>query len=351
MGIEVARTCPIPLPAKGVSVGYRLKTFLPVLLLFCPLLLNAQSQEQAELPPPGFHHLHLNSQDPNAAIDFYIQRFPTAVKASFAGFPALRAGRVYILFTKVDRAPLAEPQTAIWHFGWHVVDVRRNLALYLEQTVHLLPLYTTDEGGTVLVSSDTWPGTGGVLGLTKKQIAEAKANGVLPRGGAGFAYLQGPDGAIVEYQGNMPAERFNHVHMYQDDPLCAQLWYAKHLNAKMLQIPGQTPHTEANCKVERGEKSWPALEREGMIRQPAGGVIFDDVTLNWYARPGDQPLVGTRGHLADHIGLSVSNLDAWTAKLQREGVRFLEPPYRLGDSRAVMIEGPSHEALELIEIK
>ena len=29
------------------------------------------------LPAPGFHHLHLNSVDPDAAVDFYTRRFPT----------------------------------------------------------------------------------------------------------------------------------------------------------------------------------------------------------------------------------------------------------------------------------
>ena len=68
-----------------------------------------------------------------------------------------------------------------------------------------------------------------------------------------------------------------------------------------------------------------------------------------YMRPGDHPLVSTRGHLADHIALSVGDLDAWVAKLRGEGVKFLEQPYKLGDTRAVMIEGPSREALELVE--
>jgi hypothetical protein len=53
----------------------------------------------------------------------------------------------------------------------------------------------------------------------------------------------------------------------------------------------------------------------------------------------------------DHVALSVSNLDAWVAKLRSENVRFLEQPYRLGDTRAVMIEGPSREAIELVEVK
>ncbi len=86
-----------------------------------------------------------------------------------------------------------------------------------------------------------------------------------------------------------------------------------------------------------------------MLRQPAG-VIFGDVALTWHVQQDDRPLVSSRGHVADHIGLSVVNLDAWIAKLRREGVKFLEP-YLLGDTRAVMIEGPSREAIELVEIK
>ena len=54
--------------------------------------------------------------------------------------------------------------------------------------------------------------------------------------------------------------------------------------------------------------------------------------------------------MCDHIALSVADLDAWVAKLRGEGVTFLEEPYRLGATRAVMIEGPSREALELVEV-
>jgi 4-hydroxyphenylpyruvate dioxygenase-like putative hemolysin len=87
-----------------------------------------------------------------------------------------------------------------------------------------------------------------------------------------------------------------------------------------------------------------------MFRAPSAAVVFGDVALPWYARQGDRPLATTRGQLYDHIALAVTDLDAWVAKLRAEGVRFLEEPYRLGDTRAVMIEGPSCEALELVEI-
>jgi hypothetical protein len=45
-----------------------------------------------------------------------------------------------------------------------------------------------------------------------------------------------------------------------------------------------------------------------------------------------------------------SSSEFTVAKVRGEGVRFVEAPYRLSDTRAVMIEGPSREALELIEV-
>lgn len=306
------------------------------------------------LPTPSFHHLHLNSVNPDAAIDFYAQQFTSTEKSSWGGMPALKAtNNVLLLFTKVDAPPAIAPQSAIWHFGWHVTDVRKSLETYKNRAdVKLLPLYTTDEGGHVLINSDTWPGVGGVLGLTPSQITEAKAGNVKPAGGPGFAYMQAPEQAIVEYMGDYPAERFNHVHMYQEDPYCAQLWYQKHLNAPVM--PGRaspTPMTENNCKVPRGaDRTWPALNREGMFRSPRAAVLFGDVALTWYAAQGEQPLVDSRGQLYDHIGLGVADLDAWLAKLQGEGVTVLDGPYALGDTRAFMIEGPSREALELVEV-
>jgi len=307
------------------------------------------------LSVPGFHHLHLNSTDPEAAIAFYTRQFPSTAKTNWGGLPALQSpNNVLILFTQVATPPATAPQTAIWHFGWHVTDSRARLEEYRSRPeVTLEPLYTGDGGGTVFVSSDTWPGTGGVLGLTQAQIADAKARGVQPTRTGGFAYMQGPDNALVEYAGNHPAERFNHVHLFQEDPFCAQLWYQKHLNAPVFAgRTSPTPLTEATCKVERGpDRTFPALDPEGMCRTPSAAVVFGDVAFLWYMRQGDQPLVSRRGHVYDHIALSVTDLDAWVTKLRGEGVTFLAEPYTLGDTRAVMIEGPSREALELVEVQ
>jgi catechol 2,3-dioxygenase-like lactoylglutathione lyase family enzyme len=312
------------------------------------------------LPAPGFHHLHLNSVDPDAAIDFYVRQFASTRKTSWGGLPALASpNNVLVLFNKVAKQPATAPQTAIWHFGWYVADVRKARDAYLTRPdVTLLPLYATEEGGSVLISTDTWPGRDGVLGLTRAQIADAKTTGVQPTHKGGFAYMRGPDDAIVEYMQDPTAERMNHVHFIHEQPFCAQLWYRKHLNAAVLPprpgTPASTapPLTEANCKVERGpDPTWPALEPKGFMRVPSAAVMFGDVAFPSYMRQDETPLVPTRGHLYDHVALSVHDLDAWVAKLRAEGVTFLEQPYRLGDTRAVMIEGPSREAIELVEVK
>ena len=59
----------------------------------------------AALPPPGFHHLHLNSTNPEAAIAFYTKQFPSTEKSTFARQPALKTVQVNVLFTKVRATP------------------------------------------------------------------------------------------------------------------------------------------------------------------------------------------------------------------------------------------------------
>lgn len=306
------------------------------------------------LEAPGFHHLHLNSTAPTEAAEFYAGRFANVRTTTWGGMPAIWSPtNVLVLFENVDAPPPTSPATAFWHFGWHVPDTRATRDKFVARgDTTMLPLYTGDGDGSVQVSSDTWPGAGGLLGRTQEQIEEAKATGVEPTRVAGFGYILGPDDAICEYAGNQPVERFNHVHMWQEDPYCAQLWYQIHLNAPLYGSRGAGDITRETCVVDRTrDLTFPALEREGMYRAPSSAVAFDDVAFMWYMRQGDQPLAGTRGQVYDHVALSVTDLDAWLAKLRDEGVRFLEEPYKLGDTRAFMVEGPSLEAIELVEVR
>ena|ERR1035438_4334604 len=79
--------------------------------------LSAMSQEKPSQPVARFHHLHLNSTDPTAAIDFYTSKLQCE-KRKFFGADAIRANNSWLLFTKVDAPPRSEITSAIWHMGW-----------------------------------------------------------------------------------------------------------------------------------------------------------------------------------------------------------------------------------------
>ncbi len=295
------------------------------------------------LEAPGFHHLHLNSADPASAGAFYVRYFPTASATTVAGHTAVRTGTVLLLFS--DRTPQAATPSAYWHFGWHVPSATAAWQRYRSTGAPLTPLFT-DDGSAVTFSNEWWPGV-----LTRDAVPAARTHGVRPTSG-GYGYLSGPDGARIEFQGDLPAERFNHVHMFQEDVYCAELWYARHLGAPLsaaaLRSRGRRTDP-ADCRVPLGEPSWLSLVPEGTRRTPAGGVVFDDVELNWYQRQGSQPLAPSRGGVMDHVGLRVLDLDAWVSRLRRDGVRVLDEPHAFGAGRAAMIEGPSREAIELVE--
>ena len=168
-----------------------------------------------------------------------------------------------------------------------------------------------------------------------------------------------------------PSERYSIVGMFEEQPYCALLWYRQHLLASDPPAGARGPagvrgaadvgrgpapavsRSEADCRVSRGpEVSWPSTYKRGHHRVPPPQLVhFGDVTLRWYMNQEDRPLVGTRGQLMDHIALSVNDLDAWIGKLRSDNVKFLEQPYKFGNGRAVMIEGPSLEAIELVETK
>ena len=347
------------------------------------LTTGTETQTQpARLPGPGFHHIHMNSVNPSAAIAEFLTVYPASTKVTVAGLEGVRsANNITILFTKVNTRPPAPgpdritkdaPQTAFWHHVWSAPDARAVLQRLRSadprfDRSRFIPQYTGPAGGTVDFSSDTFSGF-----LTTGQAEVAARSGQTPTRRGGYFNWYGPDGVVMETaDAGGGAEAYRIVGMFQEQPYCAVFWYQRHLNAADSPVsgpgtaggPGSAgavaaagpagPASEADCKVSRGgDVSWPSTYKRGHGRiPPAQSVYFDDVQLRWYMNQENTPLAGTRGQLMDHLALSVTDLDAWIAKLRRENVNFLEQPYTFGDTRAVLIEGPSREALELVEKK
>jgi catechol 2,3-dioxygenase-like lactoylglutathione lyase family enzyme len=299
-----------------------------------------------EVVPPGvrFHHVHLNSVNPAAAAAYYPRAFTTSVRTTFNGYEAVRTvNGPYLLFTKVNAPPPTQPQSAIWHFGWNTPDSRAYLERFHALRLDVAPMYADPESTVVEISSD-------VLGNfpTTARLAELRAQGAQPARVGGFQYLRGPDGALVENAGNFPpAEYFNHVHLFHEDPACAQLWYATHLGIGAGARGRGAPITADNCKRPYEEVTWPAFDKVGMVRNPAGAVPVSDMA-SILIRPRHGPYVSPRGQIVDHFALSVPDLDAVVARLKRDGVKLTEEIHRWGTTRAAMIEGPDLVAIELV---
>ena len=323
--------------------------------------LSAQEQAPASIEQLHFHHVHLNSMDPAAAAAYYPKPFAkSATKTTFNGLEAVKTGNIYILFTKVSAPPTNEltgPQTSVWHFGWNTPDSRQYNETFRSMGLEIAQMWDAADGKLVDMSSDTLPGL-----PTQEQIVEMRAKGVQPTRQGGFGYLRGPDGAMIENAQAGTTERFNHVHMYHEHPRCAMEWYVTHLGARMPQGRGGRggessgpaagrPSTSTDCKTTAyAPPTWPSFAKTGFVRDPSGGVNFDDISILIRPWPGGG-LVSTRGTLVDHWAVSTANLDTTVARLKGEGVKFLEEIHPWGSMRAAMIEGPDRIAIEIVEVK
>jgi len=332
-------------------------TFVIVLIILAVVSLTTyrpvHGQEgPATVEPMHFHHVHLNSVNPAAAAQYYPKPFAaSAAKTSFNGYEAVKSGNLYVLFTKVNTPPLTEltgPQTSVWHFGWNTPDSRKYNERFRAMGLEIAQMWDAADGKLVDMSSDTLPGL-----PTQEQILDMRAKGTTPTREGGFGYLRGPDGALIENAQSGQVERFNHVHMYHEHPLCAMRWYATHLGATLPQGRGAgapTAAAGADCRQLYAPPTWPSFAKTGFVREPSGGVLFDDISISIRPWPGGG-LVSTRGHIVDHWALSVADLTPTVARLKREGIKFLDEIHPWGNTRAAMIEGPDRIAIELVEVK
>src|SRR5882724_11165910 len=133
----------LPMEIRQISSG-RIKrgmqrmnrrALLASVLIACWQPADAAQPPDAQLPAPKFHHLQLNSVDPDAAVAFYVKQFPSTSKTVWEGMPALATpNNVLIVFNKTTPAPDADPNvTAYWHFGWSVTDSRKSLDIFHAQ--------------------------------------------------------------------------------------------------------------------------------------------------------------------------------------------------------------------------
>jgi catechol 2,3-dioxygenase-like lactoylglutathione lyase family enzyme len=266
-------------------------------LLALPVGADAQTA-----PLAHFHHVHLNTTDPAAAIAFYTSRFK-ARKESFAGLgDALWTGDSWLLFTQVNSPPPSELLSGIWHIGWGAQEMQ---STYQQQLAK----------GTRFATPIT--DISDMVGGNRQFF---------------YAYVDGPDHVLIELN-TARHHNFGHVHLFSADPPAAGAWYTKEFGFRHF------------AQTEK------RIYRDVQIA-PAAFVTADHVSMIIYPveyRGGT--FVSTRGRVVDHLGFSVDDLDATLARMRNDGVKVTTEPRSLADSRIkfAFVEGPDQVAIELIQ--
>jgi hypothetical protein len=304
--------------ARDSAGRWRLAAFVVTWLFSAAVGLMAADAARGDdkepaMPEAHFHHLHLNTLDPGAAIDFYTSTFDCE-KGKFMGTTdAVWAQKSWLLFNKVDKAPPWELTSAIWHFGWGAEDMK---AAYQKQLDRKTKFFTP---------------------LTQLALAGPSFY---------YAYVEGPDHALIELN-TANHHHFGHLHLLSADPVSAGEWYMKHFGAKR----------RGSGTVSREPRFY-----KGFQIGPSMSLMLDNVNIiifpieyskKEYAShwKGQTEISPTKGRVVDHVGISFAQLEPALERLQKAGVKVTQPIQSEagGKLRYAFIEGPDKIRIELVE--
>jgi catechol 2,3-dioxygenase-like lactoylglutathione lyase family enzyme len=248
-----------------------------VLALAAPAASHAQILVAGEGPVVYGHH-HLNTTDMAAQKKFYVDTLGGKLVTFGQNNQEIIAFPNVLMFFRPMQAPTGGSiGTTVNHLGFSVPNLS---TLVPKIRAAGFKMITTDSvAATVKVTND---------------IAAASPT-------TNIAYAMGPEETKIEFvevKSQTAPIQLHHIHFFGQQNTEMQAWYAKTFGAKLL-----TPNPGA-----------------AFVQDQLPGVL-----LNF--TPSPAPTVGTTGRAIDHIGFEIKNLEAFTRKLEADGIK-LDVPYR-----------------------
>jgi catechol 2,3-dioxygenase-like lactoylglutathione lyase family enzyme len=282
------------------------RAFCAALLAALSLLGSAKASETFVEDKPRFHHLHLLTSDPAAAIAFYTKHF-AAKKVQYVDLTdAIWTGDSWLLFTQQATPPKAELTSTLQHFGWGAPDMPRE---YERQVARGASIHTSLRDISHMVTEQYKPFY--------------------------FSYINGADGSLIEIN-TSNNNRFGHIHLASRNPEAAGEWYRKHLGLVRDKNIRSNP---------RGAVDLLADHVSFMI----AGMGMVEKLPEWQGR---NDFESTQGHVVDHIAFGVKDLKKTIERLRANGVTIVVEPTRVlsnGKLHTAFIQGPDNALIEIVQ--
>jgi catechol 2,3-dioxygenase-like lactoylglutathione lyase family enzyme len=221
--------------------------------------------------PVVYGHHHFNTTDMAAQKRFYVETLGGKLATiGTNNLEVITFPNVFLFFRPMQAPTGGTIGSTVNHIGFSVPDLRAVVA-------------KLKANGYTMITRDSVAATVAIV----DDVAAASPT-------TNIAFVLGPEDVkveLVEVKAQQAPIQLHHVHFFGERNAEMQAWYAKTFGAAAAQqVPGQAFVT----------------------------AQLPGVTLSF--SPSPAPTVGTTGRALDHIGFEVKGLEAFTKKLEAEGI-------------------------------
>jgi catechol 2,3-dioxygenase-like lactoylglutathione lyase family enzyme len=252
--------------------------------------------------PVVYGHHHLNTTNMAAQKKFFVDSLGgTVVKFGANQQEIVKFPNVLIFFRPMQAPTGGSIGTTVNHIGFSVPDLRPVIDKIKANGFKMIT--RTEVAATQEVKDD---------------IAALNPN-------TSIAFALGPDEVkveLVQVKTQTAPIQLHHVHFFGQQNVEMEAWYVKTF----------------------GAKARPANPGSAFVTADLPGVA-----LNF--TPSPTPVVGTQGRSIDHIGFEIKNLEAFTRKLEADGIKLERPYTKVAGSNLALafIKDPWGTYIELNE--